>query len=103
MSGMKVIFRKAITVIGFICAGYSLAQGQAKLEKFEFGIAAGLFLYQGDLTPTKTGSYKTPGPAIQLSASWVFTSSFSFSAEISWGKLYGNDALYAPPEWRKER
>jgi hypothetical protein len=99
---MKVFFRKALPVIGFICADHSLVHGQAKAEKFEFGVAAGLFLYQGDLTPTKTGSYKTPGPAIQLSASRVFTSSFSFRAQISWGNLKGNDSRYEP-EWRKER
>lgn len=71
--------------------------------KFEVGINAGTYIYQGDLAPSYAGSYKTPGLAVGIQVSRKLTSSLAARVEFSTGKLKGDDAKYSEPEWRSER
>jgi opacity protein-like surface antigen len=79
------------------------ANGQTNIPKFQFGISAGTFIYQGDLTPSRFGSYQTLKPAINFFASKLFSSSFSLRANLAFGKLKGDDAKYDNPEYRQQR
>jgi hypothetical protein len=75
----------------------------SNVPKFEIGASLAAFVYQGDLTPSDIGSYKTIKPAVGLYVSRVLNSSFLLRTNIAIGKLYGNDAEYNSPSWRKER
>ena len=57
----------AKSVLLFILSSiYLLAAGQSVFSKFEIGLNAGVFVYQGDLTPSQFGSYKTLKPGLSL-------------------------------------
>lgn len=71
--------------------------------KYEIGINAGAFIYQGDLTPTAYGSLKTPTFNLGLTGSVYLTNSLSARLGLSHGKLKGDESKYANPEWRQQR
>src|SRR6185295_7593793 len=63
----------------------------------------GIFVYQGDLTPSDVGSYNTVKPTFGLYVSRVLNPSLLLRTNLALGKLYGNDGKYNSPEWRKQR
>lgn len=71
--------------------------------KYEFGINLGFAVYQGDLTPEQLGSFKTQKLALGLQAAKLLSPSFSVRAAFLRGRLKGDDALYATPEFRQQR
>ena len=71
--------------------------------KYELGVNVGTYIYQGDLAPSYAGSFKTPGLAIGMLLSRKLTRSLSARVEFNTGKLKGDDAKYAEPEWRSQR
>ncbi len=75
----------------------------AQTSKWQLGVNGGVFIYQGDLTPTSIGSYATPSPVFGVNVSWVLNSYFSVRANLAVGKLRGDDAAYSDPAWRRQR
>lgn len=99
---MKNIFSGA----AILCLAVSGTASHAQLNnvpRFQLGLSAGIFIYQGDLTPSDIGSYRTLKPAVQLSAAKLFSPSFSLKGLFSFGALQGDDSRYAHPEYRRER
>lgn len=72
-------------------------------QSYEVGINAGTFIYQGDLTPSALGSYRTARFGVGLWGSKTFTNNFSLRANLALASLRGSDAAYTNPEWRQER
>ena len=57
----------AKSVLLCLCSGiHLLAASQPGFSKFEIGINAGVFVYQGDLTPSQFGSYNTLKPELNF-------------------------------------
>lgn len=92
----------AITVMLTCISGIKL-NAQNKLSKYEFGINAGLFLYQGDLTPRVEGAVETPGFGVNIFAARILSPSFSLRTNLGIGSLGGDDSKYSNPEWRRQR
>jgi opacity protein-like surface antigen len=92
----KQILALALLMLPFL----SFAQTSSK---WEFGLTAGAFVYQGDLTPSPVGSYRTPGISLGVFGSYLLTRSISLRTNIFAGRLNGNDAAYNHPEWRQQR
>lgn len=76
---------------------------QTNLPKYEFGLNLGFTVYQGDLTPKATGSFETQKFSLGLHASRLFSPSFSARANLLFGKLKGDESLYANPDYRQQR
>jgi opacity protein-like surface antigen len=76
---------------------------QNNIPKFQFGLGLGVFVYQGDLTPSALGSYRTLRPVINLFASKLFSPSFAIRGNLAFGGLRGDDAKYSTPEYRQQR
>ena len=79
------------------------AYAQSDLRSWQVGINAGMFIYEGDLTPSKLGSYKTLKPGFGLYVSRILSPAFILRTNLSFGKLKGDDAKYNDPDWRKQR
>jgi opacity protein-like surface antigen len=79
------------------------AAAQLNIPKYEIGLQAGFFVYQGDLTPEQWGAYRTPGIALGISGSRILGPSFSLRAAFQAGRLRGDDSAYANPEYRRHR
>jgi hypothetical protein len=78
-------------------------RAQKKSTGLELGAGLGLFVYQGDLTPQRLGSFRTMKPGIVLSAAHIMSPSFAVRLNFSAGSLKGDEAKYNNPEYRKFR
>lgn len=76
---------------------------QKKSAKYEVGLAAGVFVYQGDLTPYRFGSFKTIRPGLVLHGSRKLNSTLAVRLNLSLASLSGNDAKYNAPAYRQQR
>jgi hypothetical protein len=99
---MKATVTKSFLSL-FICSNYLMLKAQPDLSMFEIGINAGVFIYQGDLTPSWLGSYKTLKPALGISVNRIISPMFSLRTNFEFGKLKGDDGKYATPEYRQQR
>lgn len=100
---MTIVWKKAVALSAILLGGYAVGFGQGSISRYELGIAAGVFIYQGDLTPSRFGSYKTPGGVVQLFAERRFHPALSLRAHLLFGTLRGDDAAYSHPSWRQQR
>lgn len=93
--------------MALLCVGVTAVQSpvfcQFNVPKYEFGLGLGMLVYQGDLTPRRLGSFETQKFSLGLTASRLFSPSFSARAQLLFGKLKGDDARYENPEFRQER
>lgn len=69
----------------------------------EIGITAGTFVYQGDLTPSPFGSYRTASYAFGLTITKRFSGVVALRGDLHTGKLRGDEFKYTSPEWRQYR
>jgi hypothetical protein len=76
---------------------------QVSANKFEIGMGLNSFIYQGDLTPSRFGSFKTMRAGINIYGSKILGPSFSLRTNLAIGGLRGDDAKYNEPEYRKQR
>jgi len=87
-----------------LCFGlHLLVTGQPAIPKFEIGLDAGLFVYQGDLTPSPLGSYRTMKPEWNVFLNRIISPVFSFRTNLAIGGLKGDDAKYTAPAYRQQR
>ena len=100
---MKSILKASLCVLIIIAGSPITLDAQTNIQKFQFGINAGTFVYQGDLAPSALGSYKTLRPAVSLFASKFLSSSFAIRGNFAFGGLRGNDATYDQPDYRRHR
>ena len=100
---MNALLKKGFTLASLLFGESTFTYCQMDWSRFELGLGAGMFVYQGDLTPSRAGSYKTSSPAVTVFVNRILTSSFSLRANLAFGKLRGNDAVYSTPAWRQQR
>jgi len=79
------------------------AYAQPDLSRWQVGVSAGMFIYQGDLTPSRFGSYKTMKPGLGLYVSRILSPSFILRTNLTLANLKGDDAKYNDPDWRQQR
>jgi len=100
---MKSVIKKTAVAAVIILGNSIYVYSQINLSKYEVGLSAGIFVYQGDLTPEKLGAYKTMKPQLALHIYRKMSPSFAMRLNINRGRLYANDAKYANPVWRQQR
>ena len=96
-------FIKSTSFIILFATDASTVKAQLDLTGYEIGISSSAFVYQGDLTPSRLGSYSTLKPGVQIFLSKIINPMFSLRTNLSIGKLKGDDAKYAVPEYRQQR
>jgi hypothetical protein len=100
---MNALLKKSFTLASLLFGESTFVYCQTDWSRYELGLGAGMFVYQGDLTPSRAGSYKTASPAVTVFVNRILSSSFSLRANLAFGKLKGNDAAYSTPSWRQQR
>ncbi len=91
------------TTIVIASQSFFSLQAQVNAPKYEIGVAAASFIYQGDLTPNRFGSFETMRPGINIHGSKIVSHSFLMRVNVAVGGLRGDDAKYDNPEFRKKR
>ena len=79
------------------------ASAQFNLTKVELGADATTFIYQGDLTPQRFGSFKTLTLGLGIYGNYKLNKIFSLKTNLLFGKLKGDESLYSNPAYRKQR
>lgn len=90
-----------MTLVIYLIGKVVIAQGA--IENYEMGIHAGVVLYQGDLTPSAFGSYKTIRFVAGLHGNIVLSGAFSLRPNLDFGHLEGDDSKYNDRVWRQQR
>ena len=90
----------ALLLLSFFPQQLLLAQSNAG---YEIGGSIGVFVYQGDLAPSATGSFKTMQPGIQLFVNKPLHTAFSARLNLAISRLRGDDASYDHPAYRQQR
>ena len=99
---MNAFLSKGIVVT--LLSLYSIpAISQLDLSKYQLGITGGIFVYQGDLTPSQFGSFQTARFTGNLFISRILNPSFSLRTNLTYGNIAASDANYSKPEWRQQR
>jgi hypothetical protein len=76
---------------------------QLNLPKWELGASVGAFVYQGDLTPSSVGDYKTARFGVTLHGSKILSRAFMTRTNLVISGLKADEANYDNPEFRKHR
>jgi len=93
--------RKAIVLLSFLFIG---CKSHAQFYKdMSVGLNAGIYIYQGDLTPDPLGSFKTMKPGFSLFAKKPINHFLAARLHMSFASLQGNDSRYSKPEYRQQR
>ncbi|HSU29310.1 MAG TPA: DUF6089 family protein [Chitinophagaceae bacterium] len=90
-------------IIFTIFTGPSDVFSQSFIPKWELGANFGLFVYQGDLTPSRTGSIRTGRFGFNLFANKLLSNAIAIRANLAIAGLKGNDAAYTHPAYRQDR
>lgn len=100
---MNALLKNGFTLASLLFGETTFTYCQTDWTHYELGLGAGMFIYQGDLTPSRAGSYKTLSPAFTVFVNRILSPFFSVRANLALGKLRGNDAAYSTPAWRLQR
>jgi hypothetical protein len=79
------------------------SNAQLNMGKYEFGMGIGMLVYQGDLTPSAFGSYRTSRFGLNLTGGKNLSPSFMIRGNLLWGRLAGDDGKYSTPAYRQQR
>ena len=75
----------------------------AQTYKYELGLNIGAYVYQGDLSPQRLGSFKTTRPGIGVSFGKPLSNLFSVRGILNLASHKGDEAKYDDPEYRQHR
>ena len=67
------------------------------------GLNGGIYVYQGDLTPERFGSFKTIQPGFSMFAKKPLNHFLAVRLHMSFAKLKGDESRYSKPEYRQQR
>lgn len=99
---MKEFGRMASTVMVLLFLAPAVTTAQF-YKDMSVGLNTGVYIYQGDLTPERFGSFKTLSPGISLFAKKPINHFLSARLHMSFAKLKGDESKYAKPDWRQQR
>lgn len=94
--------RKFIIALLMITGPMALV-AQVNVPKFEIGAGLGGYVYQGDLTPSRLGSFRTTRIGLNLYFSKLLSPSFSTRTNLAIAGLKADEGKYDDPEYRRER
>lgn len=100
---MKANMKRRTVLVLIISLKTIFINSQLPKSYFEVGGGLGTYVYQGDLTPSRIGSFKTLKPGLFLWASKVVSASRSYRINLTIASLKGDESKYSIPEYRQQR
>jgi OOP family OmpA-OmpF porin len=91
----------AIVLFSFLLIG--LKSNAQFYKDMSVGLNTGIYVYQGDLTPERIGSFRTLQPGVSLFAKKPLSQSFAVRFHMSFARLKGDDSRYSKPDYRQQR
>jgi hypothetical protein len=81
----------------------SLTSGAQFYKDMSVGLNGGIYVYQGDLTPERFGSFRTIQPGFSFFAKKPINYFLAARFHVSIANLKGDDSRYSNPEYRQQR
>lgn len=100
---MRTILKRGLSILILLETKPTAMEAQSPYSRYEIGLSAGTFLYQGDLTPAAQGSARSMNTGFTVMGSRLLTPSLSARVNLAVGRLSGDDGLYKTPDWRQQR
>lgn len=100
---MKANLKNKSVILVILLFNVTLINSQFQSKHLEIGVGFGAYIYQGDLTPNRIGSFKTMKPGLHLFANKIMSSSLSYRLNLAIAKLKGDESKYSNPEYRQQR
>ena len=100
---MKTALKVNLPVLIVFCLVTLTASAQFDITKIELGADAATFIYQGDLTPSRLGSFKTMKLGLGIYGNYKLNNIFSLKTSFLFGKLKGDESRYSTPAYRQQR
>jgi Domain of unknown function (DUF6089) len=95
---------KATTILVLIAFLFPSLKSSAQFYKdMSVGLNGGIYVYQGDLTPERIGSFRTMQPGFSLFAKKPINHFLAARVHFSFARLKGDDSRYSKPEYRQQR
>lgn len=99
---MKAL-RKA-TAIVLLSLFFIINKSNAQFYKdMSVGLNGGIYVYQGDLTPERFGSFKTIQPGFSFFVKKPINHFLAARVHMSFARLKGDESRYSKPEYRQQR
>lgn len=100
---MKTALKVTQPVLIVFCFATLSVPAQLKMSKIELGADLATFIYQGDLTPSKIGSFKTMKLGADVYGIYKLNKAFSLKTNLMFGSLKGDESKYSKPGYRQQR
>lgn len=95
---------KATIILVSIAFLFTSLESRAQFYKdMSVGLNGGIYVYQGDLTPERFGSFKTIQPGFSFFAKKPINHFLAARVHVSIARLKGDDSRYSKPEYRQQR
>ena len=95
---------KTTLVTAFILAmAHTSSIAQFSTSKYEIGLNLGVLTYQGDLSRSAVGDYKSLKPAVGVHVSRVLDPYFALRANLLVGKVAADETKYSEPFFKQYR
>lgn len=98
---MKV--RIKITAIVLSLVFIAIKSNAQFYKDMSVGLNGGMYVYQGDLAPSRFGSFKTITPGFSFFATKPINSFLAARIQCSFARLKGDESLYNNPGYRQQR
>jgi len=100
---MKAKIEKSILIIVSFVLTDLVSKAQIPANNIELGVGLGAYVYQGDLSPSDIGSFKTMKPGINLFESKIAGSHLSYRLNLVIAGLKGDESKYSTPDYHRQR
>ena len=100
---MSFVCRISVIIACIVVLNHSTTVAQFSMSKYEVGLNAGTLIYQGDLSRSFKGDYKTIKPAIGVYVSKTLDPYFALRANVNLGKIGADETQYTTPFWKQYR
>jgi hypothetical protein len=100
---MSSVFKITFVTAGILGMIHSVSNAQLTTSKYEIGLNVGTLVYQGDLSTSDKGDYRSLKPALGVYLAKSLDSYFALRANLSIGKISADESKYSSPSWKQDR
>ncbi len=100
---MKTICKYCFNIFIIVQINVSQAYSQTNLTGWQLGFNFGGAVYQGDLSPSIFGSYKSIGPIFDINVSRYILPGIKLRSSLTIGQLSSDEGKYSMPLYRRQR
>ena len=100
---MSSVCKTTFVTVFILVMAHAASIAQFTTSKYEIGLSLGTLVYQGDLSRSFKGDFKSLAPSLGLHVSKTIDRYFSLRASLQFGRLAADELNYATPEWKQHR